>query len=292
MNNWTITKRMKAKTTSGVAKETNVTPVVSTVKEDTMVLKRKKTDFTIEPSPLMRISTEVVDPNQENLEKTGLWEFVCKKQSLADPDKVLAYLLDSCQGTYEEFKIEGKMVTFDVNTIARVCMLPTTGPTLLNVETLIKQQLAQVFEKPAGAQVEEGFTINRAKSAWREWLCFVNQRLLMAPEGVEVIKKGGLAATYGSWIKQKINWSKIMYNQIRQEIAGKTTRNKLFFHNPTYLSTFCPNSIGRKIQGAPLRREIHHVETSAGILARHRKSAKFELDEGLEAPENKSPEFP
>ena len=145
-----------------VIKNLQTKPIVA-AKEGTMGIKRKKTDFTIEPSPLIRISAEVVDPNEKNLQAAGLWDFICNVWPLADPDKVLAFLLGSCRGAQEEFRVQGQVVHFDIETIAEKFSLPTSGPTLLSVEALSRQELLQIFEKHAESQVEGGYSIAKAK---------------------------------------------------------------------------------------------------------------------------------
>lgn len=159
-------------------------------------MKKRKTDFTIEPSPLLWILAEVVGPNHTNLEAAGLWDFICAKWPLADPERVLPFLLGSSRGSQEEFRIQGNIVHFDVGTISRHFPgLPTTRPTLVAIKLLSQTELMQVFGRPFDAGVDVGYLIKSAKNHWKEWLKYVNQRLLLAPKGVEVITSDGLAAT-------------------------------------------------------------------------------------------------
>ena len=173
--------------------------------DETMGVKKRKTDFIIEPSPLMEIAPEMTNPNRANLEKAQLWEFIQKKWPEAKPDKVLAFLLNSRRGAQDEFRIQGKIVHFDVQTILQNFTLPFSGPTLVNVELLSNTELSYVFDKPAAAATETGYSILKAKFCWQEWLRFINQRLLMAPEGSEIITPEGLAAAYRGWMGEKLN---------------------------------------------------------------------------------------
>ena len=61
-----------------------------------------------------------------------------------------------------------------------------------------KLELLHVFDKPRNAATDLGYNISKAKICWQEWLKYINQRVLMAPEGVEIITADGLAAAYRS----------------------------------------------------------------------------------------------
>jgi hypothetical protein len=260
-----------------------------------MGVKKKKIDFIIEPSPLMPISSEIVDSNRSNLERAGLWSFICKRWPIADSDRVLTYLIGSNRGSQEEFRIQGQIVHFDVNVIKKHFPgLSSVGPTLVAIELLDKAAILQVFEQPGNARVDSGYSIHKAKGPWKEWLQYVNQRLLMAPEGVEVITSEGLAAAYRSWSGEPLNWTKILFNQIRSEIAGKTTRNRLFFYSSTYLSEFCP------ILMEPSSHTRDTVEEGISSKNKRRKyiasspeECEVDMDPGiLEASQRSSPDVP
>ena len=165
---------------------------------------------------------------------------------------------------------------FDVTMVQEYCPeLPITGPTILTVPQLTKLELSEIYERASDIHMGKNFSIAKAKTPYREWLKFVNLRLLMAPEGADVLSEGGLAVAYRSWKGERMNWAKIMYSHIRMELGSKGTRHHLFFHCTTYISAFCP-SIHQSSEETPDEDERVHT------VVKKKKQRKLRFEQGEE----------
>jgi predicted nucleic acid-binding Zn-ribbon protein len=105
--------------------------------------------------------------------------------------------------------------------------------TMSGVAHFTEEDLTSVFEP--NAKTAAGYNLSKAKGIYREWLTYVNQRILLPPS-IEYISEEGVAAGLMAWNGVPLNWSKIIYNNIKLELMKKRIRGVLSLHSAVYLT--------------------------------------------------------
>jgi hypothetical protein len=95
------------------------------------------------------------------------------------------------------------------------------------------EDLIDIFE--SNVKMTTGYAIAKAKGMWKEWLSYINQRIML-PLTKEHIYEEGVFVAMMVWNGLPLNWSKIVYNNIKVELMRKKTRGLLALHTAIYLT--------------------------------------------------------
>jgi hypothetical protein len=126
-----------------------------------------------------------------------------------------------------------RLLPFDIDVVSRCLRLPQEGMTMGGVAHFKEADLTQVFEP--NAKTTAGYALAKAKGVYKEWLSYVNHRILL-PLSTDHILQEGIAAALMAWQGMPLNWSKIVYNNIKLELMRKRTRGVLALYSAVYLT--------------------------------------------------------
>jgi hypothetical protein len=139
----------------------------------------------------------------------------------------------SCYGAVDEVQIMDRLLPFDIDAISRCLRLPQEGMNISSVAQYIDEDLEEVFEPHA--RTASGYLLSKAKGIWRVWLHYINNRILL-PQSKDHISEEGVGAALMAWNGMPLNWSKIVYNNIKVELMRKKTRGTLSLYSAVYLT--------------------------------------------------------
>jgi hypothetical protein len=139
----------------------------------------------------------------------------------------------SCYGAVDEVQIMDRLLPFDIDAISRCLRLPQEGMNISSVAQYTEEDLEEVFEPHA--RTASGYLLSKAKGIWRVWLPYINNRILL-PQSKDHISEEGVGATLMAWNGMPLNWSKIIYNNIKVELMRKRTRGTLSLYSAVYLT--------------------------------------------------------
>jgi hypothetical protein len=139
----------------------------------------------------------------------------------------------SCYGAVDEVQIMDRLLPFDIDAISRCLRLPQEGMNISSVAQYIDEDLEEVFEPHA--RTASGYLLSKAKGVWRVWLHYINNRILL-PQSKDHISEEGVGAALMAWNGMPLNWSKIVYNNIKVELMRKKTRGTLSLYSAVYLT--------------------------------------------------------
>jgi hypothetical protein len=126
-----------------------------------------------------------------------------------------------------------QLLPFDIDAISRCLRLPQEGMNISLVAQYTDEDLEEVFEPHA--RTASGYLLSKAKGVWRVWLSYINYRILL-PQSKDYILEEGVAAALMAWNGMPLNWSKIVYNNIKMELMRKKTRGTLSLYSAVYLT--------------------------------------------------------
>lgn len=113
--------------------------------------------------------------NSENLEKAGVFDFLCYVQgatrvAYVEPITRFLHTYTPDTGTAQ---VEARVIDFFVQVVARHLKLPMNGMKLEEMPGLNKKQYEDMFEGDF-VRIPKGCPLEKAKHHWRPWLKFVN----------------------------------------------------------------------------------------------------------------------
>jgi hypothetical protein len=111
-----------------------------------------------------------------------------------------------------------------------------TAPGRMNISLVAQyteEDLEEVFEPHV--RTASGYLLSKAKGVWRVWLPYINNRILL-PQSKDHIFEEGVGAALMTWNGMPLNWSKIIYNNIKVELMRKRTRGTLSLYSAVYLT--------------------------------------------------------
>ena len=168
--------------------------------------------------PLYQISKEgweEIKKNRQNLIDTGLYHSMKVVFEPQNDHRLRAFLKSSNYGALDEVLMMDRVLPFDIDTVSRNLRLPKEGMTLSSVTHLTDEHLKEVFESKA--KTDAGYQLAKAKGIWKEWLSYVNYRILL-PQSPTHISEAKVGATLMAWNGMPLNWSKIICNAINVEL--------------------------------------------------------------------------
>ena len=176
-----------------------------------------------------------VESNRKNLQDSRLWDFLLISLQDQDDDRVRQFLKNSNYGARSTFLIDENRIQFTPESISKSLRLfQGEGSMDTEVSDMRDEDLIPIFEK--NSRTSKGFALEKAKGIWKEWLAFVNERLLMAEDGLEYMSEKGVAAAIMSWNGIQLSWGNIVFEQIKVELNKKQARAPLRFYSTIYLS--------------------------------------------------------
>jgi hypothetical protein len=189
-----------------------------------------------EPMPLYQISPEgwmEMERNRQNLIDAGLWFSMKVVFEPQNDHRLRAFMKGSCYGAVDEVQIMDQLLPFDIDAISRCLRLPQEGMNISSVVQYTDEDLEEVFEPHA--RTASGYLLSKAKGVWRVWLPYINNRILL-PQSKDHISEEGVGAALMVWNGMPLNWSKIVYNNIKVELMRKKTRGTLSLYSAVYLT--------------------------------------------------------
>jgi hypothetical protein len=193
-----------------------------------------KPDF--EQVPLKVIAPDYwpeIERNKKNLIDVGLWFSLLVVFEPRNDHRLRAFVKSSCYGALDEVQMMDRLLPFDIDAVSRCLRLPQEGMTMGGVAHFKEDDLSHVFESNAKTVV--GYALAKAKGIYKEWLSYVNHRILL-PLSPEHISEEGIAAALMALQGMPLNWSKIIYNNIKLELMRKRTRGVLALYSVVYLT--------------------------------------------------------
>jgi hypothetical protein len=127
-----------------------------------------------------------------------------------------------------------RLLPFDIDAVSRCLRLPQEGMMMGGVAHFKEDDLSHVFE--SNAKTVAGYASTKAKGIYKEWLSYVNHTRILLPLSPEHISEEGVAAALMAWQGMPLNWSKIIYNNIKLELMRKRTRGVLALYSAVYLT--------------------------------------------------------
>jgi hypothetical protein len=138
-----------------------------------------------------------------------------------------------CYGALDEVQMMDRL-PFDIDIVSRCLRLPQEEMWMSSVAHLKEEDLKDVFEP--NANTTAGYLCLEQKvSIKSEWLSFVNHRILLLLS-IDHILEEGVAAALMAWNGMPLNWSKIVYNNMKLELMRKKTRGILSLYNAVFLT--------------------------------------------------------
>jgi hypothetical protein len=125
------------------------------------------------------------------------------------------------------------LLPFDIDAISRCLRLPQEGMNISSVAQYAEEDLEEVSEPHA--RTTSGYLLSKAKGVWKVWLPYINNRILL-PQSKDHISEEGVGAALMAWNGMSLNWSKIIYNNIKVELMRKRTRGTLSLYSAVYLT--------------------------------------------------------
>jgi hypothetical protein len=186
--------------------------------------------------PLYQISPEgwiEMERNRQNLIDAGLWFSMKVVFEPQNDHRLRAFVKGSCYGALDEVQIMDRLLLFDIDAISRCLRLPQEGMNISSTAQYIEEDLEEVFEPHA--RTASGYLLSKAKCVWRVWLSYINNRILL-PKSKDHILEEGVGAALMAWNGMPLNWSKIIYNNIKVELMQKKTRGTLSLYSAVYLT--------------------------------------------------------
>jgi hypothetical protein len=147
--------------------------------------------------------------------------------------RLRAFVKGSCYGALDEVQMMDRLLPFDIDAISRCLRLPQERMNISSVAQYIEEDLEEVFE--SHARTTSGYLLSKAKGVWRVWLPYINNRILL-PQSKDHISEEGVGAALMAWNGMPLNWSKIIYNNIKVELMWKRTRGTLSLYSAVYLT--------------------------------------------------------
>jgi hypothetical protein len=189
-----------------------------------------------EPMPLYQISPEgwvEMERNRQNLVDARLWFSMKVVFEPQNDHRLRAFVKGSCYGAVDEVQIMDWLLPFDIDAISRCLRLPQEGMNISSVVQYTDEDLEEVFEPHA--RTASSYLLSKAKGVWRVWLSYINYRILL-PQSKDHISEEGVGAALMAWNGMPLNWSKIVYNNIKMELMRKKTRGTLSLYSAVYLT--------------------------------------------------------
>jgi hypothetical protein len=189
-----------------------------------------------EPMPLFQISPEgwvEMERNRQNLIDVGLWFSMKVVFEPQNDHRLRTFVKGSCYGAVDEVQIMDRLLPFDIDAISRCLRLPQEGMNISSVVQYTEEDLEEVFEPHA--RTASGYLLSKAKGVWRVWLPYINNRILL-PQSKDHISEEGVGVALMAWNEMPLNWSKIIYNNIKVELMWKRTRGTLSLYSAVYLT--------------------------------------------------------
>jgi hypothetical protein len=205
-----------------------------------MAPRKKVVDEDAQPDiaqmPLFVISTErlvEIEKNRQNLLDAGLYHSMKVVFEPQNDYRLRAFLKSSSYGALDEVNMMDRVLPFDIDAVSRCLRLPQEGMTLSGATHFTEEHLKDVFEPKA--KTDAGYLLAKAKGIWKEWLSYVNYRILL-PQTPKYISEVGVGAALMAWNGMPLNWSKIIYNAIKVELIQKQTRGPMVLYSAVYLT--------------------------------------------------------
>ena len=114
---------------------------------------------------------------------------------------------------------------------------------------LTPEMLQMVFDDKK-AKTRNGFSIGKAKGIWKLWLPWVNERILLAEDGVGTILDAGLALAIMAWQGIQLSWGNILYEQIKLELMKKHGKGVLTLYSIPYI-TYLTSPSREEVESQP-----------------------------------------
>ena len=127
--------------------------------------------------------------------------------------------------------VDGRIVQFSTQVISELFKLPQgTGSVSTEATALTSAMLKMVFNDKK-AKSRNGFQISKARGIWKDWLPWVNERILMAECGLATMSEEGLAVAIMAWQGVQLSWGNIIYEQMKLEMMKKHGRSSITFYS-------------------------------------------------------------
>lgn len=225
--------------------EVNKTMVLFSYAEDAAEdMEEKEKTLALKPivlPPITMTLKRVWKANRENLEKAGIFDFLCWVQSatrVAYVEQATQFLQTYTPATGTA-QVDDRAVDFSMQVVARYLKLPMNGMKLEEMPGLNKKQYEDMFEGDF-VRTPKGCSLEKAKHHWRLWLRFINDYLIFRPKK-DMITQQVVAAAMNTWNGKRVNWAQIVYQKTVEEIQryreGEPKTREVY--SAFYISIFC-----------------------------------------------------
>lgn len=192
--------------------------------------------------------------NRENLEKAGMFDFLCWVQSatrVAYVAQVTQFLQTYAPDT-ETAQVDDKTIDFSAQVVARHLKLPMDGLRLGEMSALNSKQYEAMFEGEF-VKTPRGCPLDKAKHHWRLWLKFVNDYLIFRPRK-DMLAQQVVVAAMHTWNGKRVNWAQIVHQKTVEEVQryreGEPKPKEVY--SAFYISIYCQTLPPRVIpSGSP-----------------------------------------
>ena len=185
---------------------------------------------------------EAIAANQKCLKEAKLWDFLVTPFQNQDDRRIRQFLKNSNFGARSTVLVDEDRIQFTPESVSKLMNLfQGDGNIDTEVSDMREEDLIPIFEK--NCRASKGFVLAKAKGIWKEWLPFVNERLLLAECGLEHMSEKGVAAAIMSWNGIQLSWGNIVFEQMKVELNKKHVKSPLKLYSAIYISNLIKSPV-------------------------------------------------